>query len=370
MIAAALGLLIALGAAAAPPDPAEAFLARVKLEPGLSPSESAELRRALRRIVSTPTGREYADRFVAEGWTVRLGTAAMGVRMSVNRGRSGPEGMAGGLFTELSPPLAVVDSVLVSSSPDTLIRIVAHEVLGHAVSHLEAKKAGVESAWGLSAEDEMLAEAVGDLVRRESGVASDPSYWGEPELIRSTEAYVRLQWFGLTGHPANFSIEEASAPAEAMMNRGREYIDEMARLTRSYDGSRVWRQRMQHFIRVHGESLAAYAAQFRYLDEADESTNAHIGALNDAQDAAYERRRMLATADGIVLRRRLSSPRYLEFARAKVVEIGRLRSRLIAMGERKIAPVEKGNEPPGQDAWDALLEKCEADKKKNPDHWR
>ena len=370
LIGAALVSVLALGASAAPTDPVEAFAARVILEPGLSAAQETVLRAAVRDAASTPTGREYAARFVAGGWTVRLGTATLGLAPVEALGRPSVTGVAGGFDARSTPPLVRIDAVLLSSAPETVFDTVAHEILGHGLSYFEAKKAGVDAAWNQAAEDEMLAELVGDAIMREKGRPLDSSNLSAFELLKGTEPYAHLQWFGLSGYADRFTLEDAANPGAALEARLDAQAAEYDRLEKVRNEIRLWRRRIVHFTGVHHEPVENYTSLWAYVDDMEAANDEHRTSLAGAREIVYDALRFLAVPDGLNMRRELAQPRFAAFVRARREDIRVLRERLIALGATEELPAVAGRVSHTDDAWAVLLQKVDEDKKKNPDHWR
>ncbi len=366
ILLAALLLPASLAAAA---DPVETFLSRVVVEPGVPASQADQLRAALKTAAGTPTGRERAERLAAGGWSVRIGTAAFGLTIEREAGVDVPIGKAGNTDATVSPPLVRVDSVLLSGAPDVVPDTLAHEVFGHALSALEAKKAGVYDAWTSSAEDEMLAELVGSLVSRERGrpFHSDDS---GARLIQSTASYVRLHWFGSAGQPGTISAEDASAPAEALRARLSAQTEEAARLDGVLDQIHEWQLQFMHFGTVHEISPERFESLWQYLEESRLTNNAARADLDRARGAVYDKMVYLTLPEGLKLRRALASKSYARFAGQRRSELDRLRARLIALGAGEPAPAPAGVATFTDDRWEQLRKMVVRDLKDNPDHWR
>ena len=279
-------------------------------------------------------------------------------------------GTAGGLDNRLATPLVRIDAVLLSSAPEEVPETIAHEIFGHALSFYEAKKLGVAQAWGDAVEDEMLAEVVGDVVSRERGRTVGVMGEVGAELLKSTMAYARMQWFGKVGYAGQISLEEKEEPAAALLTRLDAQTEELVRLNGVLDQVHLWRRRIGHFTSVHGEPVSRYVPLWSYVDDMEAANIEGRANLLAARTVVYDNLRFLEVEGGMTLRRALRSPRYDGFLRARVAEIGALRARLATLGTVAPLPPVAGRVSHTDDAWTVLEKKDEADRKKHPDHWR
>lgn len=371
MRAAALALLLA-GPAAAGGAP-DLLLSRVTSPAGLPESQRLALRRALYEAAQTPTGRERAERFVAGGWRVSLSTRSFGLAMVEADGILKPVGKAGNTDAAKEPLEVTVDAALIEKAPEALRSVVAHEVLGHALSILEARAAKVGDAWNASTEDEMLAELVGDLVARETGGAYDLD--GEDagyNLFESTSAYARAQWTGRAGFVTSFAYDEVAAPAEALRSRLRFQDEERARLQAIVDGARDWELAILHFRTVHGATDEESKPLWDYVEESRATNEAALTELEGARGRVKDKLDYLALPEGLKLRATLASKPYAAFVAERSAEIARLRERLVKLGpgEKPAPPADSSRATRTDPRWDALEKKIAEDRRKNPDHWR
>jgi hypothetical protein len=342
-----------------------ALLAAVSFEPYLPAEQKAAVQDALTKAVSTPTGAARARRLIDGGWTVRVGTAAFGLRSVDDLGTPRLVGKAGNTDATESPTLVTFDPVLFSRAGAAMLPgTAAHEILGHAVNILEARKTGVYSPWMSSAEDEMLATLVGLEIQRELG---GPAPAGTSKiLVESTQAFAEQMWFGWDGNPTCVSIDEISAPSEALAGRSAAYDQEQARLEKVIDDCQIWMTDIGHFQFIHGEPESRRQKLWSYCVDAQNESRDSLANLRAAREEVRGNFFWLSGPEGIARRKALGSRRYRRFVEKAAQEISELRAKLAA--PESAQPAAAGE--PETSEWDELRDLVEKDKRLHPDHWR
>lgn len=143
----------------APREPlAERFAAQVVLSPSSTDAERALYDEAVRLLLKSETGRSLSERLLATGTTVV-------VEFSDLEDKGGTADFNG------APSRVKVSRGVLSWKPASgslrTAEVLAHEILGHVLSHAEASGAGWEASALLS--DEVNAYVVGWLVSLEAG---------------------------------------------------------------------------------------------------------------------------------------------------------------------------------------------------------
>ena len=338
--------LLALPASAAEPD---RLWKQIAFDPALSVQDAASIRAVLVTALSTPTGRERAALVRGGRWRVLIFEHAdSGVQLEVD-------------------PIAVTFSnvLLAKGASPWLVDAAAHEVLGHAVSSFQARRAGVLPVWLKSADNELGASLIGRIVEAEAGVDSG-GMGQEDAAMASTQAFCEGMWLGRAGFPMDLSPEETLAPAEALQRHLDFMAEKLQRYQTAQDDARTWLRYAAHFIFVHNVREERLKKIWDDAQDSEADADQRRTELEQQGNILW-----FGLPEGLALRRKLAEPaaqRYLAAARAENLSlIERLRP-LLAHKPRAAAPAP--DFPKGQISWDELSAMREKDLAENPGHWR
>lgn len=245
------------------------LLARVEFVPNEDPRANPALLAALAQVLETPTGRELAAAFVAEGASARVFMGELeGSAVVLRGGRKVLGGSGGSLDARMDPPLAVVNRHFLDVDPAyrrlELPHTLAHELLGHGLTARRAQKAGFARALDYYRGDEALAALGGWLVSLELGAPAD-DHWLR-RYAESPEDYYRGLSELAEAYSVTLSPAQMRAPQSAWRRRLLALEGRLRRIEESAAEHRRRRRFIEHLISVHGRERAPWSA---LLEESD-----------------------------------------------------------------------------------------------------
>jgi hypothetical protein len=358
------------------------LLAQVRLDEGGTPERRAALTKAFAQMLETPTGRAYAERFIAERIpaVVRF-DAVEGSRVFDVNGRK--LFYAPRAFTEWK-----VDHVEVRVNLDylgtdaefqreDLPPTLAHELFGHGLWYARAARENALQAFHHHELNETNARLVGWMVDFERDARFEEngawSYLQNPAAFLSY-LKLRLPYYALT-----WSTQELSRPRETLEERLTAARSKRADLTVKLSNHNSWNGVIDHFVSHHGldesklralrgymtETAKGYEDEIRVVDSLIAEVDATVGRMNAEPDRSSE----------AYLKWAATHPMFSDLA----AEVDRNTRQLIDRVSR--TPARMGDVSPeaaaaqvdhwrGQITFDQLVAMYRQDRERNPGHWR
>lgn len=357
-------------------DLEERLLSRLSLEDQGDAARAAALKRAVRGVLGTPTGRDMAEQFIAEGakGAVRF-EAFEGSRLYEVDGRrvfyaprAFTDWMGDHVDVRMNLDYLGADARLQEQDlPPTL----AHELFGHGLWYWRAAAENAFQAFHYHELNETNARLVGWLVDFEMDRRFEEngawSYLRDPaQFLRNLK--LRLPYYALT-----FSNEELARPLEALEARLVAARAKRGRLEGELANHRSWNGVIDHFAGKHGIPERRFARLRQTMADADQNYRDEIANM----DA------IISDVDGAIGRMKAEpdreSERYLQWAASHPL-FARLEAaaresarRLIELVSKapSAAPSAETPEAPKSDqlTFDDLVRLYQEDRQRHPDHW-
>ncbi|OGS40044.1 MAG: hypothetical protein A2506_13200 [Elusimicrobia bacterium RIFOXYD12_FULL_66_9] len=353
------------------------LLQRLRLEDSGDPARSAALKRAVRSVLETPTGRGMAEQFIAEGvlGTVRFETFE-GSRLYDANGRR--IFYAPRAFTDWKNDHVEVRMNLDYLGTDAQFQeqdlppTLAHELFGHGLWYWRAAAENALQAFHHHELNETNARLVGWLVDFEMDRAFEESgAWGylqDPaQFLRNLK--LRLPYYALT-----FSNEELARPLEALESRLVAARAKRDRLDAELANHRSWNSVIDHFVGKHGIDERRFAQLRRTMADTDQNYRDEIATM----DA------IISDVDGTIGRMKAEpdrqSERYLQWAAAHPLfarleaaarENARRLAEMVAKASSASALAPQPVAAPKSDqlTFDDLMRLYREDRERHPGHW-
>lgn len=226
------------------------LLAQLELVDHGNPEEAAGLDMAVRRLMSTPTGRELAEEFVSHGKKVRVSFETVpGSKVVETNGKKMIEASGGSTSFEGAIPHVRLNKDYLGTDPDFqrfyLPGTLGHELLGHGLEQIKAEKAGLGRPYLAYRSNEANAGMVGWLVEAELGAKLiNPHMWN---YLRSPEEYHRTLKTNLAYYAGTFSPDEMADPVPVLKERLVNAKAALAALERDKTSMESWRPIIAHF---------------------------------------------------------------------------------------------------------------------------
>jgi hypothetical protein len=267
-------VLAGAGASAAIPGSAGAdvftaqFLRQVELAG--DPEQQAALRQAVGTVLGTPTGRSLAQQFVATGAKARVSFTAYGNTELLN------ENGKTVLFGTHGETNAFQDQIEVTLNQDFMktdpafrqqymAGTLAHELLGHGLESVKAKKAGVFDTYNAYYRDnESNARLVGWSVEAElGGKVYDSDMWS---YLKDPEDFHRLLQVSHPYYSTTFTPEEAKDLLGTLGKRLANAQAALAKIPQSIEDIKQWFPVIDHFVTVHHKARDLFHPAIETLD--------------------------------------------------------------------------------------------------------
>ena len=335
------------------------MLERVRLDDRGRPDEKQALEDAFSRLLETPTGRRYAEEFLAEGLTAHVHFEDFpDSQLFLVDGRK--KFYAAQAYTDWRPEGYAeirLNRHYVDGDPDTLRdslpSILGHELLGHGLWYGRAAKQDLHLAFHYHELNETLARLVGWSIDHEQDgrleEAGAWSYLADPAYYLSNLKTL-MPYYAVT-----FAQNEMSEPLRTMHSRlaAAELSLEQARANLA--AQKTWMPVLEHFERGLG------VRRFKLLRTELEDLVTHY------EHAIVNSQAVVDTVKGLVGRLEAEpdrdSARYLSqaashpfFERLKT-ETARLRASLqtATSAAPRIPPLPAPPRPPDQITWEELI---------------
>lgn len=219
--------------------------------------EQATIKLYLERSISTQIGRERIQRFVEENTRIAVGFEEIPGTQIATVGTKKYVLGSGGRFYFAREPMALKmnKAYLETGQIDKAVGVFAHEFLGHGLSHIRFKKAGLNNAYGFYHNNEIHAGLVGWVMDLELGLPpEDKNMW---DYIKDPEGYIDGLLF-LEGNATLLNHDEAQDLPGV-------YRERLARLPEIAKKAIARRKRyeeipqvVQHFVVDHGMDMREF----------------------------------------------------------------------------------------------------------------
>jgi hypothetical protein len=264
----ALPLFCAAWAQAAPGDPA--FLDKLRLP--ADPSQARMLREAANAILRSELGRALAAEYAVDGVSIPVAfddtaecpiSDVSGKKTMHCSAAALIRGRAGDRISFNRAILSMGDSYIRVNLP----RILAHELLGHELSNIKAKKAGVASAYSYWINNELNAIMVEWIIAAQTGHPMDS---GTPWAVTDDQKkYVKGLHTQMPSYAEKFDLGEMLHPGKVFDERLAQVETESKFLERSYGYVSARKWFIGHLLEKHqGQVIAGQPVErggFRQL---------------------------------------------------------------------------------------------------------
>ena len=357
---------------------AQALLARLKsrldLDDHGKPEEKAALEQTLTRMLESPTARQLAEEFIAEGQSVKVSFEAMADTSIVEiNGKKYLHG-TGGTTSAVSgqSPVVKVNAGYLQADPSVLRAnahvTLAHELFGHALNDIRADKLDVLNSYYAYRNNETNAGVVGWTVDLEiNGAAHNSSMW---RFLADEDAYHRSMQLTRAYYASTLSPEEMLAPIPALEDRITRARAEKVKVAADIEDYKLYKAILAHFIADHGwkashrksvsedieNNLGTYLPdKLKHLDE----IIAHLGSYV----------KWYGTGGG---KQRIKSFQKKESQDFLKAQEAALKARKDALSQA--LKTKRHSAPSTAPNWidrekEGLAQNYQEDRKKNPSHW-
>lgn len=358
------------------------LLSRLTLDDQGDASHATAMRRAVRSMLDTPTGRELARQFISEGvrGVVRF-EAFEGSRLYDTNGRRifyAPRAYTDWKGDHVSVRMNLdylgTDAQFQEQDlPPTL----AHELFGHGLWYFRAAAENALQAFHHHELNETNARLVGWLVDFEMDRRFEENgawnYLQDPtQFLRNLK--LRLPYYALT-----FSNEELARPLEALETRLTSAGAKRTRLEGELNNHRSWNAVIDHFVTRHGMPERHFALLRQTMRDTEQNYRDEVATM----DA------IISDLEGTIARMKAEpdrqSERYLQWAATHPL-FARLEAAARENARRLHELVAKTSTPPAsappqatgsaaepesdQLTFDDLMRLYQQDRQGHPDHWR
>lgn len=356
------------------------MLERVRLDDRGRPDEKKALEDSFRRLLATPTGRRYAEEFLAEGLTAHVHFEDFAdSQLYLVDGRK--RFYAAQAYTDWKQEGYAeirLNRHYVDGDPDfmreSLPSIIGHELLGHGLWYGRAAKENLYLAFHYHELNETIARLVGWAVDHElDGRFEEAGAWNylsDPAHYLSN-LKMRLPYYAVT-----FGHAEMADPIGTLRSRLAAAKNEVERARRNLASQKTWLPVLDHFSRDHGIP----PGRFELLRKEMTDLEAHYA--NEVANAESIVTEVSGLMERIAAEPDHASEQYLSrssshpFFERLAADASRLGSALTKMANAAPpAPPRAGPQRPAdQISWDELArmykEDVAADEKRPVKHWR
>jgi hypothetical protein len=356
------------------------MLERVRLDDRGRPDEKKALEDNFKRLLETPTGRRYAEEFLAEGLTavVHFDDFPDSQLYLVDGRKRFYAAQAYTDWRQEGYAEIRLNRHYVDGDPDfmreSLPSIIGHELLGHGLWYGRAAKENLYLAFHYHELNETLARIVGWAIDHElDGRFEEAGAWNylsDPAHYLSN-LKMRLPYYAVT-----FGQEEMSDPLTTLRARLAAAEQEVERARRNLASQKTWLPVLDHFSRDHGVA----ANRFDLLRKEMADLEAHY--QNEVLNAESIVREVSGLMERIAAEPDHASENYLKEASAHPF-FGRLSADASRLGKalEKMAnaappapPRPAAPRPADQITWEELSRMYQddvaADAKRPVKHWR
>jgi hypothetical protein len=351
---------------------AQRFMERLSL-PG-DGAQQAALREAVSLILATPTGRQLAEEFVATGAQARLSFISFSNSQVLEE--NGKKVLYGTYaVTDSSKDLIEVEMNQDFLKTDRLFYqhhlapTLAHELLGHGLESVKAKKAGVWQTYNTYyRENETNARLVGWTVEAElGGKLNTPdmfSYLKDPEEYHRS-LQVTLPYYSTVMKPVESN--DVLATLKARLARAQTALADVPKNIASWES---WRPITEHFIAVHKLARDTFRS---IVEQIDNMTKKYLPNRVDVLKSIVSHLESaivgFAGKGGPAAAQTLKTQFGQDFFAQEEARVTARREHLETVAKGRT--YEPFSPPPsGQVTWPQLQSMYSQDKKDHADHWK
>lgn len=231
------------------------MLERVKLDDRGKADEKKALEAAFKRLLETPTGRRYAEEFLAEGLkgSIQFEDFPDSQLILVDNRKKFFAAQAFTDFKEDGTVLVRLNRHYVDGDADylreSLPSVMGHELLGHGLWYGRADKVGLKVAFHYHELNETMARLVGWAIDHElDGKFEDAGAWNfaNDPAHYLTNLKMRQAYYSTT-----FSAQEMSDPVATLRSRVAPAKAEIERSKRNLASQKTWPPVVDHFVKEH-----------------------------------------------------------------------------------------------------------------------
>jgi hypothetical protein len=356
------------------------MLERVRLDDRGRPDEKKALEAAFKRMLDTPTGRRYAEEFLAEGLTARVHFDDFpDSQLYLVEGRK--KFYAAQAYTDWRQEGYAeirLNRHYVDGDPEfmheSLPSVLGHELLGHGLWYGRAAKENLYLAFHYHELNETLARLVGWAIDHELDGRFEESgawtYLSDPANYL-TNLKMRLPYYAVT-----FSQSEMANPVATLISRLASAENEVVRARRNLASQKTWLPVLDHFAQGHGIDPKRFELLRKELTDLESHYQSEvINAESIVREVAGLRERIAAEPDRaseIYLNQASAHP-FFERLSADTARLGNALT-LMANSTPPAPPRAAAPRPADQITWAELSKMYQddvaADAKRPTKHWR
>ncbi len=233
----------------------ERMLERVRLDDRGKEDEKKALATSFKRLLATPTGRHYAEEFLAEGLhaTVQFEDFPDSQLFLVDNRKKFYAAQAFTDFKEDGTVLVRLNRHYVDGDPEymheSLPSVIGHELLGHGLWYGRSDKAGLKVAFHYHELNETMARLVGWAIDHElDGKFEDAGAWN---FANDPANYLANMKMRQAYYSTTFSENEMSDPLGTLRSRLEPARQEIERSQRNLASQKTWPPVIEHFVAEH-----------------------------------------------------------------------------------------------------------------------
>ncbi len=356
------------------------MLERVRLDDRGRPDEKKALEDSFKRLLDTPTGRRYAEEFLAEGLTAHVhfddfpdsSLFLVDGRKKFYAAQAYTDWRQEG-YAEIR-----LNRHFVDGDPDimhdALPAIIGHELLGHGLWYSRAAKENLYFAFHYHELNETLARLVGWAIDHElNGRFEEAGAW---TYLSDPAGYLSNLKMRLPYYAVTFGQAEMAKPLETLRSRLAAAEQEVERARRNLTSQKTWLPVLDHFSRDHAVPANRFDMLRKELSDLESHyANEIVNAESIVREVSGLMGRITAEPDHaseIYLSQAAAHP---FFARLSA-DTARLGAALNAMARAAppAPPRPAARRPADQIAWDELAkmyrDDVAADANRPVKHWR
>ncbi len=356
------------------------MLERVRLDDRGRADEKKVLEDSFKRMLATPTGRRYAEEFLAEGLTAHVHFEDFpNSRLLLVDGRK--KFYAALAYTDWRQEGYAeirLNRHYVDGDPDylreSLPSILGHELLGHGLWYGRAAKEGLYPAFHYHELNETLARLVGWAIDHElDGRFEEAGVWSylsDPARYLSS-LKMRLPYYAVT-----FGQAELANPMQTLRLRLADAEQEVAHARHNLAVQKTWLPVLDHFSRDHGIPAQRFTLLRKELEDQEAG---YQGEIVNAEAIVWEVSGLLGRLEAepghtsaLYLSQAAAHPFFARLS-AETERLGEILQRLVAAAP-PAPPRPAPSRPAGQISWIELAEMYKADMAADAHravkHWR
>lgn len=350
-----------------------------------SPQQAAELGLALERMLESPFARQLAEELVRHKTKVRVSFEPLDSALVESEGRKVLTGTHGEMVSGDVPHVKLASDYLAADAgyrAGALPVTLGHELLGHALEHVKAKRARVDDTYFHYELNETNARLVGWIIEAERG-----SGWGDDldeVYLRDPEDYEARLKLMSKSYAAKLDLDGLSDPAGALKETlalvRSEYDKVRARLIAPYE---EYKRAAEHFVAGHGLTRAALRPAFAEIERRLNAGREELARVVAIRVYVEERLAWYATPEGrqaaAELKKDAAHPYFLGRARDIAERTERL-EKLAAKPQPAVLTLEgmtvtarRDSTPPPAPAvigWGDFLVLLDEDREAHPEHFK